>query len=112
MAKAKDHRSVYQRRNEIARGQGFSSYNEKRRAIAFSNAELDANEFESVVGGKAGGRKGEYLDEARLYYKAFHQEDSKDYSVGSAKAQWIIHQLGYVKDEEEWQRRYPRGVRE
>lgn len=109
---ARDNKAVYQRRNVIAREQGFASYSEKRRAITFANAELDANEFESVVGGKAGGRKGENLDAARLYYQAFKVEDSKDYSVNSAKAQWIIHHLGYVQDEEEWQRRYPRGVRE
>jgi hypothetical protein len=114
----------YSRRNEIARAKGFDSYRDYRRTVEFANKSKD---FGMHVG-KAGGRTGENLDMARLYYAAFKESDPKDYGIQTskgrpivrrgkdgkpkgAKAKWLIDVAGYVGDADEWRRRYPNGVR-
>lgn len=112
----------YNRRNEIARSKGFSSYGEYRRATEYANR---SREFEQKVG-HAGGYKGENLDAARTYYQAYKEGEPNDYTLhkrggklvvtikdgkpSGAKAKWVIDYAGYV-DEAEWRRRYPRGRR-
>lgn len=114
----------YERRNEIAREKGFSSYPEYRRVTEYARK---SEEFARFVGPEVGGRTNANLDMAKLYYQAFKQGDPNDYSIRTrngkpvvttkdgkpvgAKAKWLIDVAGYVDDSEEWKRRYPAGAR-
>lgn len=111
----------YQRRQELAREKGFSSYGEYRRATEFANRD---KEFRRIVG-EAGGSKGRNLAEAKLFYQAFREGNPDDYRLRrnkagdlvvrmrggkpqGAKAKWIIDVAHYV-DQDEWRQLYPKG---
>lgn len=102
----RDHAATLRRRNEIARGQGFKSYADKRKQLRYANTSQD---FIFVAGSARGDSRVE-VERVKLFYKAFH-DDPNNYAVGSPKAEWFVG-IEQLMTYEEWANHYPRGVRE
>jgi hypothetical protein len=97
----------YARRNQLARDKGFESYSDYRRQTEFASRDPNFRQFV----GRVGGSDAANLDMARLHYQAF-KVSPDDYGPNSAKARWLIDVAGYVRDLDEWRRRYPNNRRE
>jgi len=112
MAKVRNHKITYAKRNELARRRGFKNYSEQRKATEFAN---ESEMFEENVGkvSRTGKSREEYNEEveyARVFYQAF-KVDPEDYSATGAKAQWFVKIEGAMTYQE-WAQHYPNGVRE
>ena len=97
----------YARRNELAIEKGFSSYTEYRHAIEYANkAEMFTNFL-----GDAGGRSGENVKEAKVFYDAFSgkHKETKPYGAEGAMTKWWVGVMGY--NAATWAAHYPNGVR-
>lgn len=113
----------YQRRDELARQQGFDSYYDKRRTLEFANAPRSS--FLRVIGERAGGQRHQHYEDARLYYQAFKGGPANDYRAyvnaegemvtrrgRGARAKWLVEKAQYVESYEAWLELYPNGKRE
>lgn len=97
--------AVYQRRNELAKEQGFSSYADKRKQLEYASK---SGLFRDTVG-KPNARSRDDLHKVKVFYRAM-KEDKSNYSRDSAKAEWFV-EIADLMDYDEWEDRYPGGTR-
>lgn len=113
MAKGpRDHRTTYERRQELARERGFTGYSQQRREFEYARrSESWQYGQTSYVQHYGMPRASNPADVARvrLFYQAFAMNPN-DYSIGGAKARWFVEIEG-IMDYDEWRERYPTGVR-
>ena len=107
MARARNHRTTYQRRNELARERGYKSYSEQRKiqekakgAFVWENADL----------GDPSMKSSEDRANLLLFKKAFFDEP-ENYATDGPKAKWFVEVAG-IMTEEEWLEHYPNGIRD
>lgn len=107
MARARNHRTTYQRRNELARERGYKSYSEQRKiqektrgSFVWENADL----------GEPSMGNAEDRATLLLFKQAFFDEPD-NYATDSPKAKWFVEIAGIIT-QEEWLEHYPNGIRE
>lgn len=92
----RDHRSTYQRRNEIAREQGFKGYSEKRKALDYARNGSLAGLFADTTGLHHGisARNPKQMRAVLYFYRGYNQNPD-DYSLTGDKAKYIeeIHDM-------------------
>lgn len=112
MARGEAQTPTYIRRDELAREQGFDSYQDKREAIKeLNNDDYFRDSFfggEEITGRTTKGMP-EYdtyspLDIARLRDEAFATKDT-DHEVGGLRYILFVEVLG-IMDQEEWEELY------
>lgn len=108
---ARNYKRELEGRNKKARDQGYKSYSEKRRAIAYAQEypELWDEYLDEEVSANADLETSEAI---ASYYRAFGQKrNAKDYSIGGAKAAFFVYVMElYTPDE--WEALYPSGSRD
>lgn len=111
MAK-RDHKATLRRRNELARERGFKSYSDQRKQMtAWRNSDI-VKRNRNISKSNVTVKNAQQTELAKLAWEAFKPgSDPDDYSVDGPKAKLFIA-LGYVESKEDWEGRYPNGVRE
>lgn len=105
MAKARDHRATYARRNALARERGFNNYAQQRKELA------EASRSNAWRGPKPRANRPSDIERTKIFHQAFENPaNADDYSVNGAKAKWFINVVG-VMTREEWLEHYPTGLR-
>jgi hypothetical protein len=105
LARARDHRSTYVRRNELARERGFRNYADQRKQFR------QASTSNAWRGEKPKANRPLDIDKVKTFHNAFEvPENADDYSVDGPKAKWFIEVVGTMT-REEWIEHYPTGLR-
>jgi hypothetical protein len=101
--------ATFQRRNELARQRGYASYGQQRRALTLAKESDLFQRWYDEFYGLDTIRDPAYARAVRTYWEGFHV-DPNDYSRTSGKARWFV-EYEELMSYEEWEERYPNGVR-
>lgn len=110
---ARNHRTTYAQRNELARRRGFKNYTDQRKSTEYAQSHAKEKNSVKVSRSEAASRQ-EYEDmvrRARLQYLAFVVADQQDYVKHGHKYNYLVDEL-HVLTEDEWDAHYPNGTRE
>lgn len=103
MARARDHRATYARRNELARERGFRNYADQRKEVRI------AGKSTAWRGAKPNVRDAGDIEKVHQWWATF--ADSEDnYMVGGPKYEWFVNTVESMTHEE-WLEHYPNGTR-
>ncbi len=104
--------ATYQRRQELARERGFTSYSQQRREFEYARRsegwQYGQTSYTQHYGTPRTSNPAD-IARVRLFYQAFKVHPN-DYSVNGPKARWFV-QVERIMEYDEWRERYPTGVR-
>ncbi len=105
--------AVLARRNELARERGFKSYADQRKQFSYAmhaTGEGKGQASYRKVYGKPNARNPSDVQRVKRFYRAFKQSPD-NYGPNSPKRQWFTQDQA-IMERDDWEERYPRGVRE